>query len=102
MGTINYVDLDDAGIDTFQKKQLENAVEKHLGKLEHFVKNEFTVTLHTKAYNQTGERRKFSVHLKLNFPGSTMTAEKDDWDFLVAVKHAFAALEQQLMSRFKL
>lgn len=100
MSTVRYVGLEDLGLDSFEQRQVESAVQKHLDKIAYHVKNEYELTIHLKAYQQAGERKKYSVNLKIAYPGATVTASKGSWELVTAIHESFRALDTQLRSKY--
>ncbi|MBR9700695.1 hypothetical protein GOV11_02415 [Candidatus Woesearchaeota archaeon] len=101
MGEIRFVGLDDVNLERSIQSQLETLTDKHLDRIGYHIKNDFEVILHAKAHNDTGERTRHAVNVRVSYPGGTVTAGKDDWDFLVAVRQAFDAVDRQLASRWE-
>lgn len=101
MAELKYVGLDDINIDAFERSKVEDLARKHMEKLGRAVHNEFEAVLQFKGYHKEGERTKYSIHLRVAWPGGTITASKDDWFLANAVKATFEAAEAQLAHRFK-
>ncbi|MEM4336589.1 MAG: HPF/RaiA family ribosome-associated protein [Candidatus Woesearchaeota archaeon] len=64
----------------------------------HFLKNTTKIEIHIKAYDQTGERKKFSVDIKVISPTrkTYVSNKSQDWDFARAIHKAFRDLENQI------
>lgn len=98
-GELKFVGLEGLE-DVALEREITSLAERHQGKLAYLVHNEFETVVHIKRYRKAGERQKFSVHLKVSWPGGTVASSKDDWFLPNAAKSAFEAAEQQLRSKF--
>jgi hypothetical protein len=102
MAEIKYVGLDEAGLDGFESRKLHDTLAHYAERLERIVHNTVELVTHLKAYDKAGERRKFSVHLRMTYPGATIVSDKkDDWNALTAVQRSLDALEEQVKHRLK-
>lgn len=94
---IQYVGLDELDIDSYLKAQVRKIVSHRTGKIEHYFNNEYQLIVHIKEYSKGGGRHKFSVHLRLTYPGSTVPAcNADAWNIRTAIQEAFKRIESHL------
>ncbi len=128
---IKFVGLNDLDLDPAQKAHLQKITSNEALKLQHKIKNEFTLVVHLKEYARAGEKgrkkgkeekriekrsgkgegksgqqegakqHKFSVHLRLEYPGKALTVAQDDWDIETALHKTFDNAQNALEKRFK-
>ncbi len=70
-------------------------------KLQRDVKTISKLVVHIKKYSETGERHKYSLHVRLN--ASTQVIESckaQDWDLVRALRKSFDDLKHQVAHRF--
>jgi len=102
MAEIKYVGLDGFELDIAEKTQMEAEVRKHAEIIERSVDNELELVIHIKEYSKTGEKHKYSVHIRASYPGGTIVSDKaHDWNLVLAVKHGLKSIEHQLEHKFK-
>lgn len=67
------------------------------------VHNDADVLVHVKAYGKGGKREKYSIHIKVIYPGDILDVNKvHDWDLPRGVHEAFVALLNMAKKRFNL
>ncbi len=99
---IQYVGLEELDINNFQKAHVRRFVSRHADKLERYFHNEHQLIVHIKEYAREGKRHKYSVHLRLSYPGATVpSCHADAWDIRTAVQDAFSRLITQLERQYK-
>jgi hypothetical protein len=58
--------------------------------------------VHIKEYSKTGKRHKFSMHVRVSYPGGTVASSRShDWDARRALHKSFKDIENRLIHRFK-
>lgn len=60
---------------------LDKIVGEYYDKLQRMVKNECSLVVDFKEYNNEGKKGKFSIHVRVKLPGRTFEADAHDWDF---------------------
>ena len=70
-------------------------------KLQRLVHNEFSLIIHFKEYQKGGKQKKFSVHMRVEYPGKIVTVSQDDWDFETALHKAFDSAKNALLGKFR-
>jgi CBS domain-containing protein/ribosome-associated translation inhibitor RaiA len=100
--SIQYVGLEELDIDSFLKLHVQRIASRQMERLQHYFNNEYQLILHIKEHQKTGERHKYSVHMRLVYPGATVPATKSvAWDIRTAMQEAFSKLESKLGSKYK-
>ena len=69
-------------------------------KLQKKINNELNLVLHLKAYNKGG-RQKYSVHIKLEYPGQLIAINQDDWDLETALRKTFDNAKNAVKKKFR-
>lgn len=70
-------------------------------KLQRLLKNDFGLVIHFKEYEKDSKKHKYSVHLKVEFPGKMVAASQDDRDWRTAVRKTFTNAQNELSKKFK-
>ena len=70
-------------------------------KLQRKVKNEFKLIVHLKEYEKDGKRQKYSINLRIEFPGQILTSSQEDWDWRAALHKAFENAKNNAGKKFK-
>ncbi len=100
MANVKFVGID--GINT-EEEHFQLAYDhaaKFADRYKQLLNNELEVVIHTKAYQKDGDRQKFAVNARVNYPGGSIHSSKDSWELPVAVKVALEAVESQIKSKF--
>ena len=98
---LQFVGLKELRLTEHQRQVLEKTCEIEAGKLQRQITDRFTVVLHCKVYAKEAKQQKFSVHLKVEFPGGLISVSADDWDFDAALHQTFDKAETSLQHKFK-
>jgi CBS domain-containing protein len=94
---IQYVGLEELDIDTYVKMQVKRIVSRHATKLDHYFSNEFQFIVHIKEYSKDGDKHKYSVHLRVAYPGAVVpSSEASAWNVRTAVQEGLKRLESEL------
>jgi DNA-binding CsgD family transcriptional regulator len=76
---------------------LDKLSAEYYDKIERQFKNELGLKVHVKLYHKTGDRKKYSIHIKAVAPTKIFNSDKAaDWDFARTVHKAFKDLEAQI------
>lgn len=59
------------------------------------------VAIDVKLYGKKGERKKYSIHARLNVPDQVLTAEATDWDLERTAHKVMKKVEAELKHTFK-
>lgn len=87
--------------DSIEKSRAMDTAQNYLSKLERITKRPTRLVVHVKMHEVEGKRKKFSVHTKLSAPGVFLEASHEEWDLLSAVQRSLAALEKEVIKKFK-
>ena len=88
----------------FTKEQADNIVritEHYHNKIKIKIPK-FLLKVHIKKHKKTGNRIKFSIHLRLETPNIIAVAESHDWDLIRVLHDCFKKLQRELAHKFKL
>lgn len=97
---LQFIDLNLLDIDPYEKKSIKKIASNEAFKLQRMIKNNFQLLIHVKAYSKTGRQHKYSVHLKLEFPGQIVAVDQDDWDIRRAFHKAFRNAHNKIKKMF--
>jgi len=98
---IRFIGLNQANLDSFQKKNIKKIAANESFKLQRGIKNEFNLVIHIKNYSKEGKQHKYSVNLRIEFPGQIITATQSDWRIETALRKTFNNAKNKLKSKFR-
>lgn len=97
---VNFVGLKEIRLTEPQMVAIQEIAENEAGKLEYEIDNLLNIIVHLKAYDKGG-KQKYSVHLRLEYPGKIITVCQDDWKLITAVRKAFVSAKNEVKKRFR-
>lgn len=97
---VSFIGLKEIRLTEPQKAAIQEIAENETGKLEYGIDNLLNVIVHLKAYDKGG-KQKYSVHLRLEYPGRIISVCQDDWKLITAVRKAFVSAKNEVKKRFK-
>ncbi|MDD9953644.1 MAG: hypothetical protein OXR66_04875 [Candidatus Woesearchaeota archaeon] len=96
--SIHYTGLNDLNL--MMQERVKRLVNEHTPKLR--VHNTFSLDVHIAQHSPSGKRHKYVVHMRLSYPGGTISTDKvHGWDILQAVRHALKNMELLVTKRFQ-
>ena len=98
---IKFIGLKSPGIDSYAQYALKKVSAFEAYKLQRMINNEFSVVLHIKAYGKEGKRKKYSIHLRVEYPGQQLTVSDDDWDAVAALHRVWANVKNHVKKKFR-
>ncbi len=101
---IQFIGLNQLDLDPGEKENVQKIASNESMKLQRKIHNEFTLVIHFKEYATEGKQQKqhkYSVHLRIEYPGKIVTVSQDDWDIIRALRETFANAENALDKKFK-
>ena len=98
--TVEFVGLHDAA-DGIEKSSVTSIAQTYLGKIQKITKHPTRLVVHVKMHEVEGKRKKYSIHSKLFVQGTFLEASHVEWDLLSAVQRSLAALEKEVIKKFK-
>ncbi|MDP3733762.1 MAG: CBS domain-containing protein, partial [Nanoarchaeota archaeon] len=98
---IQFVGLNKLDVDTYELKSIKKIASNEAFKLQREINNEFKLVVHIKQYSKTGRKHKYSVHLKIEFPGQMVAVDEDDWDIRRAFHKAFGNAKTKMKKMFR-
>jgi ribosome-associated translation inhibitor RaiA len=98
---IQYIGVGD--LQAGEREVLNQVVEGEIDKLKRKHPNDsINGTLQVKVYQKEGDRRKYSMHLKIQFSKVLIdSSNHDDWDLPTALHKAFESVHNQLQHKNK-
>lgn len=98
---IQFIGLNAAKLEPYQKYNFKKIAANEAFKLQRKINNEFVLVIHLKEYGKGGKQQKYSVHMRLEYPGKIITSEQEDWDLETALRKAFNNAKNEVKSRFR-
>lgn len=98
---IQFIGLNKLDVDSYDLKSIKKIASNEAFKLQREIKNDFKLVVHIKQYSKTGRQHKYSVHLKLEFPGQMVAVDEDDWDIRRAFHKAFSNAKTKVKKMFR-
>lgn len=102
--SVRFIGLDKTKLKPYQKVSLKKLAQQESLKLQRDIHNNFNLKIHVKEYNKGGKRQKYSIHLKVKYPGRLLIADRgkeDNWNAELALKKAFIGAQNKVRSRFR-
>ncbi len=98
---IKFVGLNNVNLETHQKYNLRKIAGNEAFKLQRKINNEFSLIIHIKEYEKDGHKQKYSVHLKIDYPGQVISTNQEDWDVETALRKTFNNAKNNVKSKFR-
>ncbi|MFC1801610.1 CBS domain-containing protein [Nanoarchaeota archaeon] len=98
---IKLTGLKRTNLEPFQVVNLKRILGNHSAILERMVKNNFVLEVGIKEYRKMGKKHKWSILMKLNFPGKMISSEETDWDIETAAHKSFNNLKKRVQGYFR-
>ena len=92
---IGIKELDDKEIKTVNRLARE-----YYGKIQRAIKNITSLVIDVKSYEKTGNRKKYSVSLKVVAPTRTFDSKAAEWKLAKALHIVFNKVERMIEHRF--
>jgi CBS domain-containing protein len=93
---VNFVGLSKLDWHPYEVEALEKISASEGAKLKRIIKKDFGLTLHIKEYEKDGNRKKYAINLRIEYPGQMLSIAQDDWDWRVAVRKIFVNAKNTL------
>lgn len=98
---IQFVDLNKIRLEPHQKANVQKICSNEAFKLQRVIKDNFMLVLHFKEYQKDARQHKYSIHLRVEYPGKIITASQDDWDMETALHLVFEAAKTEAQKMFQ-
>ncbi|MBI2665542.1 CBS domain-containing protein [Candidatus Woesearchaeota archaeon] len=98
---LSFIGLNQMDIEPYQKYNIKKICSNESFKLQRGIHNDFSMTIHLKEYGKEGQRHKFSIHMRLEYPGKLITSSQDDWDIETALRKAFNNAKNEVSNRLR-
>ncbi len=98
---IQFVGLNQAKLQDYQKYNIQKIAGNEAFKLQRKINDKMNLVVHIKEYEKAGgAKQKYSVHLRVEFPGRILTSSQDDWDIETALRKTFDNAKNEVKKRF--
>ncbi len=87
-------------LDEKEVKTINRLAKEYYSKIQRAVKNITSILMHVKSYEKIGNRKKYSVSLKVVAPTRTFDSKAIDWELAKALHMAFNKVEKMIEHRF--
>lgn len=98
---IQFIGLNQVDLEPHEKYNIQKISSNEAFKLQRQVHNDFKLILHFKEYEKDGRQHKYSVNLRIEYPGKIVTSTEDDWDVETALRKAFENAKNELSGLFR-
>ncbi len=98
---IQFIGLTKVRLKPHQKYNLKKIASNEAFKLQRLLKNEFDLIIHMKDYSKEGNQHKFSINMRIEFPGQIITSAQSDWNFETALRKTFNNAKNKLKKKFR-
>ena len=83
-----------------EKKLSDKLLNEYYPKIQRQVKNIITLKVHIKEYEKNGERKKYSINIKVINSTDVFEANAHDWDFARTMHKVLKKIETEIENRF--
>ena len=97
MEQIQYIGLEQ--LNEEEKSTLNKLSTEYYEKIKRTLKNETTIIVHIKEHKKVGNRKKYSLHIRVQAPTKPFDSEKADWELAKVIHESFKDLERQIQHR---
>jgi len=87
-------------LNTLQIQEVKALTETEFKKIKYDFKDS-DIFVDVKKQEKTGNRFKFSFHIRVESPSTILTAEQADWDVMKALHKTFDNLKTEVTHKFK-
>jgi len=87
-------------LEPYQVANIKKILNDQATVFSRWLKNEFVLRVDVKEYKKDGKRHKWSVMMKLIFPGRMIQGDEHDWDIETALRKAFNNVKKQVKHAF--
>ena len=99
---IQFIGLNKVDLEPAQKYSIQKIVSNEALKLQRKIhQTQFELVVHIKEYEKDGTQHKYSVSLRVEFPGQIITSTEDDWDVETALRKALENAQNVAEKRFR-
>ncbi len=99
---IQFIGLHKLHTEDYSVDSLQRAAGHEAQKLQRALRQPFHLAIHVKEYSKQGHRHKYSVAIRLEYPGQFLATSDDDWDVEGALHKAFTNVGNALKKKLKL
>ena len=99
---IRFVGLNEVGLLAHQKEAVQKIASNEAFKLQREIQDNFSMVVHLKEYSKSGRERKYSVSLRVDAPGQSITVTDFDWRVETAIHKIFENAKNALKRKLKM
>ncbi len=86
-------------LDEFEKAKAKKVILSYFKKFSRLIHPDFTLLIHFKEYEKSGNRKKVVVNSRISMVGRSINAEQVDWNALKALRSSLATLEREITKK---
>ncbi len=98
---IRFVGLNDVGLLAHQKEAVQKIASNEAFKLQRDIQDEFSMVVHIKDHTKSGRERKYSISLRVDAPGQSITVTEFDWRIETALHKTFENAKNTLKRKLQ-
>ncbi len=98
---IQFVGLNGIKLSSYEIESVKKVAANESFKLQRLIHNDFKLNIHLKSYNKEGKRQKFSVTMRVNYPGKMVECAASDWDLIAALRETFGAAGNEFKKMYR-
>jgi hypothetical protein len=97
MEQIQYIGLEQ--LNDEEKGILKQLSTEYNEKIKRTLKDETTIIIQIKEHKKVGDRKKYSLHLRVKAQAKSFETEKIDWELTQVIHESFKDLERQIQHK---
>ncbi|MCK4590049.1 MAG: hypothetical protein KAT77_06395 [Nanoarchaeota archaeon] len=101
LGNVKITGLKKIDLDPKESTNMRRILDDHAGKLRKLIKNDFVLNVNLRQHSKSGNRQKWSVKMKINYPGKMISSEEHAWTLEEALHKSFKNLEGRAKNYFR-
>src|SRR3989344_3290241 len=98
---IRFVGLNDVGLLAHQKSSVQKIASNEAFKLQREIQDDFSMVVHLKEHSKGDRERKYSISLRVDAPGQSITVTDYDWRIETAIHKIFENAKNALKRKLK-
>lgn len=99
MGVVRIRGLEKLQLGLREARRIDEALGRYGERIAMAVRNEHQVTLHPRAHERDGKRRRYEVSARLEYPGDVIAVSSEGWDIVATIRDALEKLMQAYEGR---
>ncbi len=98
---IRFIGLNKLKLQAYEVYNIRKISGNESFKIQRKIKNEFDLSIHLKEYDKEGGKHKYSVNIRVEYPGQMISANQEDRDVETALRKSFENIKNNLDNKLR-